>query len=104
MSCIRQVNLDARWGREVATVGSTKRAVYQMLKIWNELGVKPMLPALGPFPIEDIMGVNVYSCSEAGTEDLHTVRGDSGMQSLPKCPTHSLWFKQFTKGCLSQMG
>jgi hypothetical protein len=137
MSCIRQVNLDALWGREVATVGSTKRAVDQMLKIWNELGVEPMLPALGPFPVEDKMGVavaiamimksrkpgryadhqqfetirklrsgftNVYLCSKAETEELHTVGGDSAKHSLSKCPTHSLWFERFTKGCLSRMG
>lgn len=47
---------------------------------------------------------NTSMSSLARTQDLHTVGGDTPKYSLSQCPTHSLWFEMFTKGCLSRMG
>jgi hypothetical protein len=137
LACIRQVNLDALWGREPSTVDSTKRSVNQLLNLWQQLNVTPTLPIIGPHPVADTFGyavaiamvlksrdkgryaahqqyetirklragyTNTYMSSVAGTQDLHTVGGDTLKYSLSKCPTHSLWFERFTKGCLSRMG
>jgi len=39
-----------------------------------------------------------------GAANLHTVGADTAKHYLSQCPTHSLWFEQFSKGCLSRMG
>ena len=59
MCCIRRMNLDAFWGRASQTVDGTKRAVKQMLGMWEMVGVEPSLPALGPFPVGDNFGYRV---------------------------------------------
>ena len=57
--CLRRANLDAMWSREPSTVASNRREMEKMLKISAELGIDPSFAALGPFPLEDIQGVNV---------------------------------------------
>lgn len=137
LACIRQVNLDALWGRETSTVDSTKRSTNQLLQLWKQLNVPPTLPHIGPHPVEDTFGyavaiamvwksrdkgryaahqqyetirklragyTNTYMSSVAGTQDSHTVGGNTPKYFLSKCPTHSLWFERFTHGCLSRMG
>jgi hypothetical protein len=47
---------------------------------------------------------NVYMGSLVGTNQYHTVGGDTAKNSISQCPTHSLWFERFSKGCLSRMG
>jgi len=59
LACIRQVNLDALWGRESATVEANKRAIGQLLHQWRRLQVPPTLPALGPHPPTDSFGYTV---------------------------------------------
>jgi hypothetical protein len=59
LACICQVNLDALWGRETATVHASKRAITQMQDMWKQLQVPPSLPALGPHPLEDTFGYGV---------------------------------------------
>jgi hypothetical protein len=56
LSCIRQVNLDALWGRETATVNSTKCSIDKLLNLWAILGARPCLPVLGPHPLDDSFG------------------------------------------------
>jgi hypothetical protein len=56
LECIRQVNLDALWGRETATVDSTRRAVAQTVKILAQVKLEPPYPPLGPFPVMDNLG------------------------------------------------
>ncbi len=56
LECIRQVSLDALWGRETATVDSTRRAVTQTVKILKQVRLEPPYPPLGPFPVMDNMG------------------------------------------------
>ncbi len=137
MACIRQVNLDSLWGRETATVTSTRRGIDKLLGLWAQLGITPRLAPLGPFPIDVSLGhdvaiamilksrekgryaayqqfetirklrssyTNVYMGSLEGVSSLHTSSGEIGKQYLSRCPTHSLWFERFTKGCLSRMG
>jgi len=57
--CIRQVNLDALWGHESATVHANTRAIGQLLKQWKKLGLPPRLPPLGPHPPVDSFGYAV---------------------------------------------
>lgn len=59
LCCIRRANLDAVWGRESDTVNATLRAVKQMVRMWRHVGLEPSLPALGPFPVGDSLGLNV---------------------------------------------
>lgn len=47
---------------------------------------------------------NVYMVSPEGVNSLRTVGGEQAKHYLNNCPTHSLWFERFTKGCLSCMG
>jgi hypothetical protein len=137
MECIRQINLDALWGRETATVTSNLRAVKQTITTLAQVRLDPPFPPLGPFPIGDNLGYrialamvlksrnpgkyaeyqqfetirklrscysNVYMASPAGVASLRTVGGDKAKHYLNDCPTHSLWFERFARGCLSRMG
>jgi hypothetical protein len=56
MACIRQVNLDALWGREAATVDSTLRGAKQTIKVLQQVGVPPPFLPLGPYPVGDPFG------------------------------------------------
>jgi len=58
-TCIQQVNLDALWGHESATVHANTRAIGQLLKQWKILGLPPCLPPLGPHPPVDSFGYAV---------------------------------------------
>jgi hypothetical protein len=58
MACIRQVNLDALWGRESATVDSTLHVAKQMIKVLQQVGVPPPLfPPWGPTLWETPLGM-----------------------------------------------
>lgn len=57
--CIRRANLDAVWGREPNTVGGNLRAVKQMIRLWEKVGMPPQFPPLGPFPVKDSLGMGV---------------------------------------------
>jgi hypothetical protein len=59
LCCICRANLDAIWGREPHTVASTLRAVKQLVRLWDQVGLSPELPALGPFPVKDSVGFRV---------------------------------------------
>ncbi len=47
---------------------------------------------------------NVYMTSVVNMDSLRTVGGDKAKFFLNDCPTHSLWFERFARGCLSRMG
>jgi len=47
---------------------------------------------------------NVFMTSVLGQESLRLVGGDRAKQHLCNCPTNTLWFERFSKGCLSRMG
>jgi len=47
---------------------------------------------------------NVHKASVASQGNLCLMGGDKAKQHLCNCPTNSLWFERFAKGCLSRMG
>jgi hypothetical protein len=61
MCCLIRANLDAFWGREPSTVLANRRNLDQLVKMWQEVGLAPhnLLPALGPYPDEDVQGIGV---------------------------------------------
>jgi hypothetical protein len=56
LACIWQVNLDALWGRESATMHSTLRATKQTVRMLTQVGVSPPYPPMGPYPVSDTFG------------------------------------------------
>jgi hypothetical protein len=59
MACIRQVSLDALWGRESATVESTLCATKQTLAALKQVRLTPPYPPLGPYPVGDTLGYTI---------------------------------------------
>lgn len=94
----------------------------------------PQLPTLGPFPSQAVFGVtamlakslepgryknyrhfetmrklrsafsNLFHTSAAGSVSMLTLGRGSAKTFLSLCPSHSLWFERFAKGCLRRMG
>jgi len=56
---LRRALLDAMWGREPPTVGSTLRAASHMVQQWQKVGITPPFPPIGPFPVGDSLGMSV---------------------------------------------
>ncbi len=61
MCCLVRANLDAFWGRAPSTIVANRRNLDQLMKLWSEVGLAPdlLLPALGPYPDDDVQGVAV---------------------------------------------
>jgi hypothetical protein len=96
----------------------------------DHIGVDPQLPTLGPFPSQAVFGVtamlakslepgryknyrhfetmrklrsafsNLFHTSAAGSVSMLTLGRGSAKTFLSLCPSHSLWFERFAKGCL----
>lgn len=47
---------------------------------------------------------NFYHASAVGSTAQSTLGRDTAKSFLTKCPTQSLWFERFSKGCLYRMG
>jgi hypothetical protein len=47
---------------------------------------------------------NLYHASAEGASALATLGRDTAKTFLTACPTQSLWFKRFARGCLRRMG
>jgi hypothetical protein len=47
---------------------------------------------------------NVYHASAQGSTLMMTLGRDTSKSFLSNCPTHSLWFERFVKGCFHRMG
>jgi hypothetical protein len=56
LACIRQANLDAFWGREIATVSSTLCTTHHTIKQLQRVQLPPPFPPLGPLPVQDTFG------------------------------------------------
>ena len=56
---IRRANLDAFWSREPGTVSATRRDSLKLAEIGMRLGLKNILPVMGPFPLEDSLGMGL---------------------------------------------
>ena len=59
---IRRANLDAFWAREPGTVAATRREGVKIGKLGNLMGLSMLFPAMGPFPLEDTMGMGIAVC------------------------------------------
>ena len=59
LCCIRRANLDAVWGRESTTVSATLRGARQLLSFWRVAHLPIELPARGPFPVGNSLGLRV---------------------------------------------
>lgn len=53
----RRASIDAFWAREPSTVDDTRRQVAKTVELSRELGKEPSFESLGPFPLEDVLGV-----------------------------------------------
>ncbi len=47
---------------------------------------------------------NLFHASATSSVSMLTVGSDSAKTFLSSCPSHSLWFERFAKGCLCRMG
>ena len=54
---IRRASLDAFWSRETSTVQNNLRLITRAEKSNAELGLPPLVPNLGPFPVSDDCGM-----------------------------------------------
>ena len=74
---IRRVNLDGIWSRSRSTIMNVRRSLIQLLSTWQELGITPNLPPLGPWPLSDEVGFRLaigqlkYSQREGLTHKAH---------------------------------
>ena len=57
MRCIRRANLDAMWCRESNTVSGNLRLATRAVEIANALGIGDPFPSMGPFPVDDTLGM-----------------------------------------------
>jgi hypothetical protein len=55
----RQAHLDALWCRVKTTVVSNLRAGLRMEKMANHYGMPSIAPPMGPFPLDDSVGMKV---------------------------------------------
>ena len=56
---IRRATLDSFWSREPATVRGTLRQGGKMEDIASQLGLSPVMGAMGPFPLADTTGMKL---------------------------------------------
>src|SRR5210317_318585 len=54
---IRRANLDAMWARESTTVKQNLRVLLRAETFCDRVGLNPVSPLLGPFPLEDSLGM-----------------------------------------------
>jgi hypothetical protein len=59
MDTMRRANLDAFWSRETSTIGSNLREAIRMEKTAKRYGMPCITPTLGPWPLEDSLGMAV---------------------------------------------
>lgn len=57
MRCIRRANLDAIWSRESNTVLGNLRLAGRAVELARSLGIADPFPSMGPFPLEDTLGM-----------------------------------------------
>jgi len=57
--CIRRANLDACWARESSTVYQNMREAIRVFKASELLGTDGGYPKRGPFPVDDVFGMEI---------------------------------------------
>jgi hypothetical protein len=76
LQCIRRASLDAFWAREPSTVRANLRGAKKLEGIGHSLGMRSVSPAIGPYSLEDTMGMGLAVCilirtlDPGRTEDL----------------------------------
>ena len=56
---IRRINLDIVWAREPSTIQKNIGYLKNLIATCESSGFSPQLPALGPFPLKDDMGIAI---------------------------------------------
>ena len=59
---IRRASLDAFWGRESSTVAANRNGVMKLHKVSLDLGLNYIFPDMGPFSLEDNLGMGIATC------------------------------------------
>ena len=59
---IRRENLDSFWSREPGKILSTRRDCLKLFKISLPIGLYNVFPTMGPFPVEDSLGMVLAVC------------------------------------------
>jgi len=59
---VRRANLDAFWSREPPTVQKNLRECLRMQKAADRFGFESAVPVMGPFPLEDTLGMQAAVC------------------------------------------
>jgi hypothetical protein len=59
LDMVRRANLDAFWSRESSSVSASLREAIRMEKMTARLGMPCVTPPLGPWPLEDKLGMKV---------------------------------------------
>ena len=59
MCYIRRVNLDLIWSRSPSTIANVRRSLTKLLQSWKEMNLKPVLPTLKPWPLDDSVGFSL---------------------------------------------
>lgn len=78
LAFIRRANLDIMWSRAPSTISGLRVSYNRILKCWEELGLTPDLPTLGPWPTTDVQGFKLalahlsYSLEAGKNQDTHT--------------------------------
>ena len=72
---IRRVNLDGMWARSPATVGSNLTNIKKSIRMMEDIGIPPLLPIIGPWPVADGVGFSlalaeVRASQERGRNNL----------------------------------
>jgi hypothetical protein len=59
LDTMRRANLDAFWNRETSTVGANLLQAIRMEKTSKRYGMPCLTPKMGPWPLEDVLGMGV---------------------------------------------
>ena len=62
LRAIRRASLDAFWGRESSTVATNRNGVMKLHKVSLDLGLNDIFPDMGPFSLEDNLGIGITTC------------------------------------------
>ena len=56
---IQRMKLDAHWSREPSKIRNNMRSINTLISTREASGFDTQLPALGPYPVEDVFGYGV---------------------------------------------
>ena len=62
MNTIRRASLDVFWGRDPSTVTTNRNGDIKIYKISVDLGLENLFTEMGPFALEDNLGMGIVTC------------------------------------------